>query len=179
MPEIWTQQRKFRHEAVFAGTENRHQGGQMKWQMGHSTEPANSTLQFEEKMDQTSTNREFVKRHFEAVNRREVQTVLGNMRPDLYDHELQGDHENDLQEGAQRLQVLMKQVPDLTVDVRDVIADGDKVVVRAVWSGTNAVSQRKVEFHGFVQWRIVDGKFAERWATVTPIVEIPEGTKVW
>jgi ketosteroid isomerase-like protein len=128
------------------------------------------------KMDQTSTNREFVKRHFEAVNRRDVQTVLGNMRPDLYDHELQGDHKNDLQEGAQRLQLLMKQVSDLIVDVRDVIADGDKVVVRAVWSGTDAVSQRKVEFHGFVQWRIVDGKFAERWATVTPIVEIPEGT---
>ena len=84
-----------------------------------------------------------------------------------------------LQEGAQRLQVLMRQVPDLTVDVRDVIADGDKVVIRAVWSGTDAVSQKKVEFHGFVQWRIVDGKFAERWATVTPIVEIPEGTNVW
>jgi ketosteroid isomerase-like protein len=128
-------------------------------------------------MDQTSTNREFVKRHFEAVNRRDVQAVVENMRPDLYDHELEGDHENDLEEGAQRLQVLMKQVPDLTVDVRDVIADGDKVVVRAVWSGTNAMSKRKVEFHGFVQWRIVDGKFAERWATVTPIVEIPEGTK--
>jgi predicted ester cyclase len=92
---------------------------------------------------------------------------------------LQGDHANDLQEGAQRLQVLMKQVPDLAVDVRDVIADGDKVVVRAVWSGTDPVSQKKVEFHGFVQWRIVDGKFAERWATVTPIVEIPEGTNVW
>ena len=115
-------------------------------------------------MDQTRRNREFVKRHFEAVNRREVQTALGNMRPDLYDHELRGDHTNDLQEGAQRLQVLMKQVPDLIVDVRDVIADGDKVVVRAVWSGTDAVSQKKVEFHGFVQWRIVDGKFAERWA---------------
>jgi len=47
------------------------------------------------------------------------------------------------QEGAQRLQVLMKQVPDLTIDVQDAIADG---------------------------------KFAERWATVTPIVEMPEGT---
>ena len=130
-------------------------------------------------MDQTTKNREFVKRHFEAVNRRDVRTVLGNVRPDLCDHELQGDHKNDLQEGAQRLQVLMRQVPDLTVDVRDVIADGDKVVIRAVWSGTDAVSQKKVEFHGFVQWRIVDGKLAERWATVTPIVEIPEGTNVW
>ena len=73
----------------------------------------------------------------------------------------------------------MKQVPDLTVDVRDVIADGDKVVVRAVWLGTDAASQRKVEFHGFVQWRIVEGKFAERWATVTPLAELQEDRNVW
>jgi predicted ester cyclase len=130
-------------------------------------------------MDEASINREFVKRHFEAVNGRDVQTVVGNMRSDLYDHELEGDHTNDLQEGAQRLQVLMKQIPGLTVDVRDVIADGDKVVVRAVWFGTDAVSQRKLEFHGFVQWRIVEGKLAERWATVTPIAEFREGMKVW
>ena len=130
-------------------------------------------------MDQTSINREFVVRHFEAVNRRDVQTVLGNMRPDLYDHELEGDHNNGLREGAQRLQILMMQVPDLTVDVRDVIADGDKVAVRAVWHGTDGVSQRKVEFHGFVQWRIVEGKFAERWATVTPLAELKEGMNVW
>jgi len=120
-----------------------------------------------------------IKRHFEAVNRRDVPTLLGNMRPDLYDHELPGDHENDLQEGAWRLQVLMTQVPDLTVDVRDVIADGDKVVVRAVWLGCDAVSQRKAEFHGFVQWRIVEGKFVERWATVTPQAELSEGISVW
>ena len=130
-------------------------------------------------MDQASINREFVKHHFEAVNRRDVQTVVGNLRLDLYDHELEGDHKNDLQEGAQRLQVLMKQVPDLTVDVRDVIADGDKVDVRSVWFGTDAASQRKVEFHGFVQWRIVEGKLAERWATVTPMAEFQEGMNVW
>ena len=176
MPEIWTQQRKFSHEPVFVGTENCHRGEQIRIE-NFELNPFEHGQ--EDKMDLTSTNRELVKRHFEAVNRREVQTVLGNMRPDLYDHELEGDHGNDLQEGAQRLQALMKQVPDLTVYVRDTIADGDKVVVRAVWSGTNAVNQRKVEFHGFVQWRIVDGKFAERWATVTPIVEIPEGTNVW
>ncbi len=130
-------------------------------------------------MDQTSINRDFVKRHFEAVNRRDVRTVVGNMRPDLYDHERQGDHKNDLQEGAHRLQALMEQVPDLAVDVRDVIADGDKVVVRAVWHGTDSASRRKVEFHGFVQWRIADGKFAERWATVTPLTELSDGVNAW
>jgi hypothetical protein len=34
-------------------------------------------------------------------------------------------------------------------------------------------------FHGFVQWRIVEGKFAERWATVTSLAELPEGMNVW
>ncbi|MBV8832637.1 MAG: ester cyclase [Acidobacteriaceae bacterium] len=130
-------------------------------------------------MDQSSTNREFVKSHFEAVNGRDVQTVVGNIRPDLYDHELQGDHKNDLRDGAARLQVLMKQIPDLTVDVRDVMADGDRVVVRAVWSGTDLASQRKVEFHGFVQWRIVDGKFAERWSTVTPLADFSNDVDSW
>jgi predicted SnoaL-like aldol condensation-catalyzing enzyme len=64
-------------------------------------------------------------------------------------------------------QGLVEQIPDLTVDVRDAIADGHKVVVQAVWLATDAASREKVEFHGFIQWRIVDGKFAERWATVT------------
>lgn len=130
-------------------------------------------------MDLTSTNREFVRHHFEAVNRRDVQTVVGNMRPDLYDHELEGDHKNDLHEGGQRLQGLMKQIPDLHVDVRDVIADGDKVVVRAVWSGTDSVRKIKVEFHGFVQWRVMDGQFAERWATVTPLADFSKDVDSW
>jgi ketosteroid isomerase-like protein len=99
-------------------------------------------------MDQASINREFVKHHFEAVNRRDVQTVLGNMRSDLYDHELQGNHKNDVQEGAQRLQVLMKQVPDLTVDVRDVIADGDRVIVRGsmVWHRRREPAESRVSW---------------------------------
>jgi len=45
--------------------------------------------------------------------------------------------------------------------------------------GTDAVSQLKVEFHGFAQWRIVEGKFAERWATVTPLAELSESMNAW
>jgi hypothetical protein len=60
----------------------------------------------------------------------------------------------------------------------NVHADGDKVVVRAVWLGTDAVSQRKVEFHSFVQLRIVEGKFAERCVTVTPLAERLESMNI-
>lgn len=130
-------------------------------------------------MDHTKVNKEFVIRHFEAVNCRDLKTVVGNMLPDLYDHELHGDHKQDLQEGGQRLRELMQRVPDLTVELRDAIADGAKVVVRAVWSGTEAASKQKVEFHGFVQWSIVDGKLAERWATVTPLAQYSDDVAAW
>jgi predicted ester cyclase len=130
-------------------------------------------------MEQAHKNKEFVIRHFEAINRRDIQAVLGNMLPSLYDHELDGDHIRDIEEGAKRLQALMLQIPDLSVDVRDVIAEDDIVIVRGVWSGTERDSGKKLEFHGFVQWRIVDGKLAERWATVTPVAEVSEMSHRW
>jgi predicted ester cyclase len=34
-------------------------------------------------------------------------------------------------------QAMHKLMPDLKVEVRDVLGDGDKVVVRNVWTGTN------------------------------------------
>jgi hypothetical protein len=42
------------------------------------------------------------------------------------------------------------------------IAEGDKVVCRNRWQGTNAKTGRKVEFHGFVEWRFEGNKIAER-----------------
>jgi predicted ester cyclase len=45
-------------------------------------------------------------------------------------------------------------------------------VARNVWTGTNARTGQRVEFHGFVLWRIAAGKIAERWATVTPLIEL-------
>jgi ketosteroid isomerase-like protein len=130
-------------------------------------------------MDEVSKNREFMLRHFEAINRRDIQTVVGNMLPDLYDHELEGDHQHDIEEGARRLQALLQRIPDLSVEIRDVIADKNTAVVRGVWSGREVETGKKLEFHGFVQWRIRDGKLAERWATVTPLAAVSEIWQRW
>jgi predicted ester cyclase len=59
------------------------------------------------------------------------------------------------------------------------VAQGDKVVVRNLWTGTNAETGKRVEFHGFVMWRIEHGKIAERWATVTPMQEITAKALEW
>ena len=68
---------------------------------------------------------------------------------------------------------------DLAVEVRDAVAEGDKVVVRNVWTGTNSATGQRMEFHGFVMWRIADGKIVERWATVTPFQELAAATLEW
>jgi ketosteroid isomerase-like protein len=130
-------------------------------------------------MDQSQKNKEFVIRHFEALNQRDFKTVKTNMSPALFDHELEGPHQHDVEEGGKRLQELMKRLPDLKVELRDVLADRDKVIVRAVWSGKDVQSGSAMEFHGFVEWRIADGEFVERWATVTPLAEVGRQLETW
>ena len=58
--------------------------------------------------------------------------------------------------------------PDLHVAVEDILAEGDKVMVRNVWHATDTASGQTIEFHGFVLWRFAHKKIVERWATITP-----------
>ena len=60
-------------------------------------------------------------------------------------------------------------MPDLRVEIKDVIADADKVVVRNLWSGSAAETGQRVQLRGFVLLRLANGKIAERWATVMPL----------
>jgi predicted ester cyclase len=52
----------------------------------------------------------------------------------------------------------------MRVTIEDMVAEGDKVVVRNVWRATDADSGRRLAFGGIVIWRIAGGKIAERWA---------------
>jgi predicted ester cyclase len=56
----------------------------------------------------------------------------------------------------------------LHVTVEDILAEGDKVMVRNVWQATDSATGQKIEFHGFVLWRFANQKIVERWATITP-----------
>jgi predicted ester cyclase len=62
---------------------------------------------------------------------------------------------------------MYKSMPDLRINIEDMIAEGDRVVCRNVWRWTDISSGKKMQFHGFVLWRFDGGKIAERWATVT------------
>jgi predicted ester cyclase len=77
------------------------------------------------------------------------------------------------------MEAMFRIFPDLRVEVRESLAEGDKVMVRNLWTGTQSETNKRMEFHGFVLWRIVDGKIVERWATVTPLHELAAATLDW
>jgi predicted ester cyclase len=70
-----------------------------------------------------------------------------------------------------RLSDLFDAFPDFYYTISDVIAEADKVVVRAVWHGTQRKSFMKVESFGnridgvteIIFYRLENGKIAERW----------------
>jgi ketosteroid isomerase-like protein len=124
-------------------------------------------------------NARLVIRHFdEFVNQRDLTAIDRNVAEDFLDHDGPGGKPAG-READRAMMANMHQIfPDFRVEVLDHVAEGDKVVVRNLWTGTNAKTGQRVECHGFVMWRIADGKIAERWATVTPMHDIAaEGFK--
>jgi predicted ester cyclase len=118
--------------------------------------------------------------HFDDfVNKTDLDAIDRNMDPGFMDHDGPGGRVVDLAADRAMMAKMHQMFPDLRVEVKDSVAQGDKVVVRNLWTGTNAETGKRVEFHGFVMWRIEHGKIAERWATVTPMQEITAKALEW
>ena len=111
--------------------------------------------------------REFIRNHFEEfVNRKNVQIGNVNFAQDFVDHGA------DVPPGTppgpagaiQYVSGALKRFPDLHVQIEDMIAEDDKVVVRNHWTATDSQSGRRLAFRGIVIWRIAGKKIVERWA---------------
>jgi predicted ester cyclase len=111
--------------------------------------------------------KEFIRNHFEEfVNRKNVNVGNVNLAADFVDHGA------DVPPGTppgpagaiQYVSGALKRFPDLHVQIEDMIAEDDKVVVRNNWTATDSQSGKRLEFRGIVIWRIAAGQIAERWA---------------
>jgi predicted ester cyclase len=124
----------------------------------------------------TSEMKALVRQHFEDfVNNRKSEVIRHNMTADFLDHDGPGGKETGVEGDEAMMRGMYGLVPDLHITIDEMIAEGDKVVCRNHWQGTNAKTGRRMEFHGFVEWRFEGDKIAERWATVTAPTEIGEG----
>ncbi|SRR5208282_5173014 len=124
----------------------------------------------------SSAMKALVRQHFEDfVNNRKAEVIRHNMTSDFLDHDGPGGKETGVEGDEAMMRGMYGLIPDLRITIEEMIAEGDKVVCRNRWQGTNAKTGRKVEFHGFVEWRFEGDKIAERWATVTAPAEVNEG----
>jgi ketosteroid isomerase-like protein len=118
--------------------------------------------------------------HFEDfVNKHDLGAIDRNMAEDFVDHDGPDGGTADRAADRALMARLHALFPDLGVEVKDAVAQGDKVVVRNLWTGTNARTGQRMEFHGFVMWRIAGGRIVERWATVTPLQELTDRALAW
>lgn len=115
----------------------------------------------------TERNKEFVRQHFEEfVNQKKLEVADRNFSSDFIDHG--NDTPADFRSGPdgpkRYLAGVFQRFPDIHVTINDIIAEGDRVVVRNTWKATESVTGRALEFSGVVIWRIANGQLAERWA---------------
>jgi len=112
--------------------------------------------------------KQFVRNHFEDfVNRKKSEVALRNFSTDFLDHDEPTGVEVGPEAAKKMMEAAYKRWPDLHVTVEDILAEGDKVMVRNSWTATEAATGQKIEFHGFVLWRFANRKIVERWATIT------------
>jgi predicted ester cyclase len=123
----------------------------------------------------TDEMKALVRKHFEDfVNYQKAEVIRHNMTADFLDHDGPGGKPAGVEGDEAMMRGMYGILPDLRITIEEMIAEGDKVVCRNRWQGTNAKTGKRMEFHGFVEWRFEGDKIAERWATVTAPAEIPE-----
>jgi predicted ester cyclase len=133
----------------------------------------------EHPVDSPGYNKAFIIRHFEEfVNDKNSAVAYSNLAPDFLDHDEAGGPATGPEPAKKMMEKLYTFLPDLHVIIEDILAEGDKVMVRNIWTGTNAQGH-KIQFKGFVLWRLKGGKIVERWATVTTPSPMETTGPVW
>ena len=117
----------------------------------------------------TEANKRVVIDHFEgAINRKDPDAITRTVAMDRYvDHDPPEGSDGTVEDGMKRMAAMFARYPDFHVDLLDVMAEGDLVIVRGIWSGTDSQTSTEICFRAFVQYRLDDGKIVERWATST------------
>jgi predicted ester cyclase len=68
------------------------------------------------------------------------------------------------------IEMLHGSFSDLSVEIRDILAEGDRVATFLQMSGTNtgdyrrgSATERRASFRAFMLWRVADGRIVESW----------------
>lgn len=121
----------------------------------------------------SSKNKELLKRFYKEVYVNWDLKVADEMlSPEFVSHDWPENGHKGPQAFRDYYAVLRKAVPDATYEVKDLIADGDRVVVRWEMHGTHrgnfpgidiVPSGQPITLKGVAIYRVANGKLMERW----------------
>jgi steroid delta-isomerase-like uncharacterized protein len=120
----------------------------------------------------TEQNKAVVRQMVEEVfNRGDTSLVDKFLAPDFVEREELPPGIPRNREGVKQLTAMFRSVfPDFKATIDDMIAEGDKVVIRQTWTGTQKgefmgipPTGKRVSFGVIDIIRIADGKFVEHW----------------
>jgi steroid delta-isomerase-like uncharacterized protein len=127
-------------------------------------------------MDQSSLseNKTLIRKLFEdEINHKDLDVFAGMVSSDYISHNDSIGPPADVKQTKSFLAAVFAAFPDTQVTIEDMVAEGDKVVVRNTWRGTFrgpwmgiAPTGKEVTWTGIVIWRIKNGKIKERWANI-------------
>lgn len=118
-------------------------------------------------------NKRLVRRLYEETDKQNFAAIDEFFSADLIDHDPPPipDLKPGLEGIKQAFKVFASAYPDGTHVIHDLIAEGDRVVVRVSGTGTQTgefkgikPTGKKVEMTGIVIYRFEGGKIVERWA---------------
>ena len=112
--------------------------------------------------------RALVRRLYALVNSHEPDALDGVFAPDFRGH---GLGECGIEGLKEELGYVLTAFPDLRITVEDVVAEGDRVVARITYWGTQRerfagipASGRRMQVSGVDIHRVEDGRIAETWS---------------
>jgi predicted ester cyclase len=122
--------------------------------------------------DTLATNKDVVRRLVdEGFDKGDLEAVGEVVSPDVVTHNpliLDAPSGADSLRGG--IEMIHKAFSDVSVEIRDIVAEGDRVATFLQISGTNTGDYRRggatgksVSFRGFFIWRLEDGKIVENW----------------
>lgn len=110
--------------------------------------------------------RETVRAYFERVlSQRDLSLCDSLLAPDYVDHDAPPDAPCGPEPVRAYLGRFLAEYPDLRVTIEDMVAAGDRVVVRCVWTGTHGVTGVPYHLTGIAIIRVnSQGQMVERWS---------------
>jgi steroid delta-isomerase-like uncharacterized protein len=117
----------------------------------------------------TEQMKEFMRRFLNASVGKDANAFMELMAPDFVAHV--GDGPKNRAGFVQHMSVFNTSFSDMQVIVLDLITDGEKIVARTTWRGTQTgvfmglpVTGKQIEIEAYIVERLKDGKSVEHWS---------------